>query len=97
MIIAVALLGVGAGAEADLLGFLVSRYYGMRAFGQIYGWVFAAFLVGSAIGPYLLGAAFDILGSYGLALYLCAAALIVVIALLLLLPRFPSFAANEDD
>ena len=54
MIIAVALLGVGAGAEADLLGFLVSRYYGMRAFGQIYGWVFAAFLIGSALGPYPL-------------------------------------------
>ncbi len=95
--IAVALLGVGAGAEADLLGFLVGRYYGMRAFGQVYGWVFAAFLIGSAIGPYLLGAAFDALGNYRRALFFCAATLVAVSALLLSLPRFPSFGAKESS
>ena len=97
MLIAVALLGVGAGAEADLLGFLVGRYFGMRSFGVIYGWVFAAFLLGSAIGPYLLGAAFDVLGNYNRALYFCAATLIIVTTLLLLLPQFPSFRISSDN
>jgi len=84
----VALIGVGAGAESDLLGYLVSRYYGLRAFGQIYGWVFAGYLLGSALGPYLIGVAFDALNSYGRALAISAATLAIVTLLLLGLPRF---------
>ena len=84
----VALIGVGAGAESDLLGYLVSRYYGLHAFGQIYGWVFAGYLVGSALGPYLIGVAFDALNGYGRALAVSAATLGIVTLLLLVLPRF---------
>ncbi|MGY9107317.1 MAG: MFS transporter, partial [Alphaproteobacteria bacterium] len=29
-------LGLGLGAEIDLMGFLVSRYFGLRSYGQIY-------------------------------------------------------------
>lgn len=86
-IFAVALIGFGAGAEADLMAFLVGRYFGLRAFGQIFGCVFSAFMVGSAVGPFLMGVAFDRYGSYDLALYTAAAALSVTVVLLLLLPR----------
>jgi len=87
--VAIILIGVGTGSESDLLALLVSRYYGPRAFGQIYGSIFAAFMVGSAAGPYLVGALFDRFGSYGVALAWTAAALVLAAALLAVLPRFP--------
>nr|TFG54824.1 MAG: MFS transporter [Hyphomicrobiales bacterium] len=57
-------LGLGLGAEIDLMGFLVSRYFGLRAYGQIYGFIFALFAIGSGTGPMLLGFGYDFFGSY---------------------------------
>ena len=48
----------------DLIGFLVSRYFGLRAYGQIYGFIFALFALGSGTGPMALGFAYDAMGSY---------------------------------
>jgi MFS family permease len=58
------LVGLGLGAEVDLIGYLQSRYFGLRAFGQVYGYLFAIFTVGTGIGPFLMGATFDLAGSY---------------------------------
>src|SRR5262249_61855297 len=41
---ATVLVGLGQGAELDILPYLVSRYFGLRAFGEIYGYIFAAFV-----------------------------------------------------
>lgn len=84
----VALVGVGAGVETDVLGYLVSRYFGRRAFGQIYGLVYVAFMAGSALGPYFYGLAFDKTKSYTIALTWTGAGLAVACLLLLTLPRF---------
>ncbi len=61
---AAALLGLALGAEADIMPFLVSRYFGMRSMGTLFGCVFGAYTVGAAAGPFLLGAGFDATGSY---------------------------------
>lgn len=58
------LLGLAAGAEGDLMPFLVSRYFGMRSMAEIYGCLFAAFTLGNATGRYLIAAGFDAWGSY---------------------------------
>jgi predicted MFS family arabinose efflux permease len=58
------LIGLAAGAEVDLLAYLVSRRFGMRNYGQIYGCQHALFSIGAGIGPVLLGAAHDRMGSY---------------------------------
>lgn len=89
IMLAVVLLGIGTGAETDLLGLLVSRYFGTRAFAQIYGWLFGAFMIGSAIGPYVIGEAYDSAGSYGPALAWSGAGLFLAALLLASLPRFP--------
>ncbi len=86
--VAVTFLAIGTGAETDLLALLVSRYYGARAFAQIYGWIFAAFMIGSAIGPYLVGEAFDLTGNYRAALGWSAMGLLLSTILLATLPRF---------
>ena len=56
--------GLGVGAEFDIIAYMVSRYFGLRAFGEIYGYVFAAFALGGVIGPPLMGIGFDSTGSY---------------------------------
>jgi MFS family permease len=58
------LVGLGLGAEVDLIAYLTSRYFGLRAFGKVYSSIFAAFALASALGPLLMGARFDRTGSY---------------------------------
>jgi MFS family permease len=63
-----AMLGIGFGAESDLMPYLTARYFGLKSFGEIYGWIFGAFAFGAVLGPFLMGWIFDTTGSYQLAL-----------------------------
>ena len=63
--LAVFLIGLGMGAEVDIIAYLTSRYFGLRAFGEIYGYAFASYTVAGALGPWLMGLGFDRSGSYG--------------------------------
>ncbi|HEX3972050.1 MAG TPA: MFS transporter [Stellaceae bacterium] len=72
-------IGLAIGAEVDMLGFFASRYFGRRAFGTLYGLIFAAFTAGIGIGPVILGKGFDayhsynpVLGGYFIALIVAA-------------------------
>jgi len=79
--LAAALLGLGIGAEADVMPFLVSRYFGMRSMGELFGCVFGCYTLGVAAGPYLFGAGFDATGSYRTPLgYALAALLLAIVA-----------------
>jgi cyanate permease len=62
------LVGMGLGAEVDMIAYLVGRYFGLFAFGEIYGYLFAAFTLGAGLGPFLMGSGFDATGSYSLVL-----------------------------
>jgi MFS family permease len=66
--VAVVLVGLGLGAELDVMPYMVSRYFGLRAFGEIYSYTFAVFTLGGVVGPLLMGAGFDATGSYSLVL-----------------------------
>jgi MFS family permease len=58
------LVGIGQGAELDIIPYMVSRYFGSAAFAHIYGYLFASFLLGAVLGPPLMGFGFDLIGSY---------------------------------
>jgi MFS family permease len=77
----VILLGLGLGTEIDLIAFLVSRYLGQRAFGQIYGYCFMVFGLGSSFGRFLGGYTYDLAGSYSPALIGAGIALVVAVIL----------------
>jgi MFS family permease len=81
-------VGLSLGAENDILGYLVGRYFGLRWFGQIYGALLSAYLVGAALGPYLMARAYAGTGSYGNALRIGAAAIAGSCALMLCLRRY---------
>ena len=87
-------MGLGSGAESDVLGYLTSRYFGLRAFGRVYGMVFAGFMFGTALAPYFFGAIFDRTGNYQAALGVSAVLILVLCLVLALLPRFPALTSS---
>jgi hypothetical protein len=42
------------GAEADIIAYLTSRHFGLRASGEIYGYAFATYVLAGALGPWLI-------------------------------------------
>lgn len=81
-----ALLGVGLGSEADVLPYLVARYFGRRHFSVLYGLTWTAYAVGGATGPMFIGRLYDRAGAYHsvFIVYLAAAAFAAVGVSLLL-------------
>jgi MFS family permease len=87
--------GSGSGSSsllADLIGYVVYKYFGMRAYGTIYGSQYTAFLIGIAFGPLFAGAVFDRYHAYTFALVGAGAALTIAAALMTRLGPFPSLA-----
>jgi MFS family permease len=76
-------IGLGLGAEVDIMAYLISRYFGLRCFGAIYGFIFSCFGLSAGLGAYFMGAAFDATGSYALPLTLFSIATLVGTALML--------------
>ncbi len=81
------LIGLGQGAEADFLAFFMLRFFGQRAFGQIFGVV--ALVVGLAIagGGLLFAAAYDHFGDYSAAIYLASGLYAGSAVLILFIPK----------
>ena len=90
-LVSATLLGVGSGAESDLMAYLVSRYFGIRCFAEIYGYTYGALMLGTAIGPYLWGLTFDIYHSYQPALWAALGGVGLICLLLLQFSRFPDW------
>ncbi len=82
-------IGLTMGAEVDLISFLTSRYFCLKNYGKIYGALYAIFIIGSAVSPVLMGALFDLYGSYSDALILSITALAISAAAVLCLPKYP--------
>lgn len=95
--IAAALIGVGAGGEAAITPYLLTRYFGLRAFSTLYGITWTFYAAAGAVGPVILGRAFDSTGSYASLLVLLATALSVAAAMNLLLPRYSSTPAVDPS
>jgi len=89
---AAALIGVGAGGEAAITPYLLTRYFGLRSFSTLYGLTWSFYAASAAVGPVILGRAFDSTGSYSSLLVALAAALAAAAAMNLLLPRYSTIA-----
>lgn len=86
---AAVLVGLAAGAEFDLMSFMVSRYFAQRRYGIIYSCLYAIFKIGAGVGGPIFGLAFDRTGSYESILYGAAGSLVVASLLLLVLGPYP--------
>jgi MFS family permease len=82
-------LGLAMGAETDLIGYLVCRYFGLPAYGQIYGAQYSFFAIGGGISSIIAGSIYDNFGNYDLALISSALLLFIASILCFFLPAFP--------
>ncbi len=73
----VLLFGIGMGAEFDVIPFLVTRYFGLRKFGVIYGINISTFSIGTGLGPAIMGFGYDHYGNYDTSIMVAMGALIV--------------------
>src|ERR1700722_5163684 len=91
-VLAAVLLGLGIGAEGDIMAYLTSRYFGMAHYGVIYGTILAFFTLGSGLGPWIMAHAYDAFHNYIAGLIGLGGALFVAIMLVLTLGpyRYPA-------
>jgi hypothetical protein len=91
-------IGLAIGAEMDILGFFVSRYFGRRSFATLYGLIFALFVFGIGVGPSFLGFGYDHFRSYDPVLWVFFA--LLILGALLFLPlgayRYPTGSEGND-
>ncbi len=87
-LVGAALCGAGIGAEIDLMAFFISRYFGLKAYGRIYGLMFLVFNIGNGMGPALSGRAFDRFHSYSQIFMVYEVALALTCVLLLGLGKY---------
>lgn len=87
-VLAAACIGFGMGGEADVTPYLLSRYFGLRSFSVLYGLTWTFYAMAGALGPILMGKAFDVTGSYEALLVRLALGTVAVATLMLFLPRY---------
>jgi MFS family permease len=94
--VAAALIGFGMGGEADITPYLLSRYFGLGSFSTLYGFSWTVYAIAGAVGPVIMGRAFDLTGSYGVLLSRLALFSFATTLVMLLLPRYPSAGRLEN-
>jgi MFS family permease len=95
--IAIFMVGFGAGVEYDFMAYLVARYFGTKAYGAIYGMLYGFFALGAGFGPKVFADAIrQGPEQAATAFHNAAITLIVASALLLLLGKYRSFQAEPE-
>jgi len=92
--IAVMLIGFGTGGETDVAPYLLSRYFGLRSLSTLYGVTWMTHAAAAAIGPLMMGRAFDTSGSYESLLVRLSVISAAVGMLLLTLPRYAALESS---
>ena len=91
LVLATMLVGIGAGAEFDVAAYLMSRYFGMRDYGRLFGVHLGMITLAGALAPLLTAAMYRASGGYAAMLALCGMAFLAGALMLLPLGRYPKF------
>ncbi len=83
-----ACIGLGMGGEADVTPYLVAKYFGLKSFSTLYGFTWTAYAIAGAVGPVIMGKAFDATGSYQTLLSILSILTLAAGGLMLLLPKY---------
>jgi predicted MFS family arabinose efflux permease len=97
-LIAVLCIGVGIGAEADLLTFLASRYFSARSLARALGALGIFWAWGNGVGVFAGSLSFDLTGNYRFALWLFTGLALLSAACVLMLGkyRFPVHSTSRE-
>jgi len=88
------LIGISQGLFGAVNNTVWVRYYGRAHLGRIRGSVTLAMVAGSSIGPFIMGATYDLFGSYQVSLILFIA-LLLPLAIAALWATPPVLSKNE--
>jgi len=91
------LIGLVVGGEIDALAYIIRRYFGGRAFGTIYGTIFAIFNTGNAVGASVVGVLRTSTGSYSTPMWGAAIATAGCIVILMLLGPYPDLEGGPAE
>lgn len=86
---AVVMVGLGQGAEIDIVAFMIARYFGLRSYATIYALSTVAISLGIALGASLIGRAYDYFGDYDAAIAAASASFALAAVLYLMMGRYP--------
>ena len=89
------IIGLSAGAEGDVVAYLVARYFGLKRYGVTYAILYGLYAFGFGLAPVIAGGVFDVLGSYDVMLSVLIIGLLVSGLLAALLGKPPVFAVAE--
>ena len=90
------LIGLAAGAETDLIAYLAGRYFGMKQYGRIYGFLYMPFGAASAISPAVYGWVRDQTGNYNLALHVATFMFVAGALTLMFLGKYPDYSRESE-
>jgi predicted MFS family arabinose efflux permease len=93
-VLAAALIGVSYGVEGDMLPFLVSRYFGQRAYSKVFGVSMSFFGLGYALAPPAAGFLFDRIGSYAAFLTVLSGLLIIAALVAMTFGKYPELGSE---
>lgn len=96
IIFSVIMIGLAAGAEYDLLAYLVSRLFKLRSYGRIYGLQYIFFGFAAAIAPVIFGYNYDIYQNYKNILYITGV-LTFIGSLIFLTLKFPDYHKRKTQ
>jgi MFS family permease len=82
------LVGLGMGAESDAVPFLLTRYFGLARFSELYGYTWCFYAIAGALGPLVMGRMFDRTGSYQVVLFVSFGMIVAAALLFASLPRY---------
>ena len=88
------LIGIGQGLFGAVNNTVWVRYYGRAHLGSIRGSVAMAMVAGSSVGPFIMGATYDLFGSYQFSLNLFIA-LLIPLAIIALWATPPTTKGRE--
>jgi MFS family permease len=89
------LMGLSLGAEFGLLPYAISRYFGLKDFGQILGIIYSMVALASGFLPVLMDVVFDLTDSYNIAIFGAALGMLIGTVMIGLLPRFDSLVESR--
>lgn len=87
---AVLMIGLGQGAEIDIVAFMIARYFGLRSYATIYSLSTLGIALGVALGASLIGRAYDHFGNYDVALVAASGSFFLAALFYLAMGRYPA-------
>jgi MFS transporter, OFA family, oxalate/formate antiporter len=93
--LAVLIVGMSLGAEGDVFAYFTARYFGLRSYAELFGWMFGFMCLAGAAGPLFI-LVLPAVGGYAVALRIFAAQCILAALLLGSLGRYPDWSREAN-